>query len=79
MILGVATANVIFPEPEVIDTDVVPVTVPLPVIVPDPVAVIVSAVPDTLAFIAMPPLVAVFITNPKVPVAFIVLFSVMPA
>jgi hypothetical protein len=67
----------IAPEPVANATDVVPVTVPVPVIVPVPVAVIVSAVPDILAFIAMPPLVAVFITNPSVPVAVIVLLNVM--
>jgi hypothetical protein len=62
----------IAPEPVLNATDVVPVTVPVPVIAPEVDAVIVSAVPDTFALIAMPP-VAVVAYNPNVPVAVIVL------
>jgi hypothetical protein len=68
----------IAPEPVANATDVVPVTVPVPVIAPEVDAVIVSTVPDTFAFIAMPP-VAVVAYNPNVPVAVIVLLIVTAA
>jgi hypothetical protein len=73
VMLGVAVLiDPILPEPVLIANDVVPVTVPVPVIAPDVDAVTVSVVPDTFALIAMPP-VAVVAYNPNVPVAVIVL------
>ena len=60
-------------EPDGVEavTDTVPITVPEPVIAPVPVAVIVSAVPDTDAPKAIGAFVPVS-TNPSVPVAVIV-------
>ena len=74
---GVVSVNdPIAPEPLVNATDVEPLTVAVPVIVPVVDAVIVSAVPDTLPLITMPP-VAVVANNPKVPVAVIELLTVI--
>src|SRR5271157_2538526 len=74
-------ANAIVPiAPDVLNnvTDVDPVTVPVDcVIVPEPVAVIVSAVPDTDAPSAIGAFVPVS-TNPSIPVAVIVFVNDMP-
>src|SRR6202166_4046108 len=72
VILGVAILpSVIFPVPLVSATDVVPVTVPADcVIVPEPFAVSVTAVPEADAPSAMLPLLA-FVTNDRVPDAVI--------
>ena len=51
--------------------DVEPVTVPAPVIVPEPLAVMVSTVPETSPPNTMPPLVPVA-RRARVPVAVIV-------
>src|SRR5208283_668915 len=67
--LGVARlAKVIAPDVEVKEAEVVPVTVPEPVIEPEPVAVMVSTVPETLALIAIGALVPV-LTRARVPLA----------
>ena len=53
----------IVPEVDANDTDVVPVAVPEPLIAPDPLADIVSVVPDTLLFKVMLPLLAVVVND----------------
>jgi len=72
VILGVARLpSVIFPVPLVSDTDVVPVTVPDDcVMVPEPFAVSVTAVPAAEAPNVTLPLFA-FVTNDKVSLAVI--------
>ena len=67
----------ISPLPVLKVSAVVPVTVPDPFILPDPVAVTVSVVPLTLPFIAIELLVPVSV-NPSVPLAVTVLFNDMP-
>ena len=64
-------------EPLAKAMEVVPVTKPLSVMVPVPVAVIVSTVPETLALMAMGPLSPVSI-NERAPIAVMVLVMVMP-
>jgi hypothetical protein len=71
----VSVSDPIAPEPELRFTDVVPVTVPVPVMVPSPEAAIVSAVPDTLALIAM--LAPDGALNKNVPLAVMVLLTVI--
>jgi len=74
---GVVSVNdPIVPEPVVSATDVVPVTVPVPVIVPVVDAVIVSAVPETLALITIPA-VAVVASKLKLLLAVIPLLTVI--
>ncbi len=75
VMLGVVKVNdPIAPDPDDSPTEVVPVIVPAPVMVPDPVAVMVSAVPEMFAPITTPELVPLA-TSPSVPVAVIVLVS----
>ena len=59
---GVTIVNgPIAPEALANVSELVPVTMPVPVIEPEPVAVIVSTVPETLALITMPLFVPVLI------------------
>jgi hypothetical protein len=70
----------IAPEPVPTFTDVVPDIVPEPVIVPTPVAVIVSMVPDTLALMAMlllPPL-ANSVSAPLAVIELVKVIAVVP-
>ena len=75
---GVAKLNgPMFAEPVAKAMELEPVIVPVAEIMPVPVAVIVSAVPETLALIAMGLLLPVSI-NARVPVAVMVLVILIP-
>ena len=66
----------IAPEPLLKATEVVPLIVPAPVIAPEVEAVMVSTVPETFAPMTMPP-VAVLAISPSVPVAVMVLATLI--
>jgi hypothetical protein len=78
LIFGVASVQLSAPVPLLINTDAVPVIAPEPplVIVPELVAVNVSATPDTAALIVIPPGDPEAISD-RLPVAAIALFTVI--